>query len=63
MNGWDFLDWLQTNRSTPVKGLLLTGESAIESLTDKQQLPWKTLYKPISLDALKTAMIAIVREC
>ena len=63
MNGWDFLDWLQTNRSTPVKGLLLTGESAIEFLTDKQQLPWKTLYKPISLDALKTAMITIVREC
>ena len=62
MNGWDFLDWLKSQRQTPVKALLLTGESSCESNAGGEYIPWKTLYKPISLDALKTAMVAIARE-
>jgi len=62
VNGWDFLDWLQGQRQEPLKALLLTGESGCESIAGGRYIPWKTLYKPISLDALKAAMVAIARE-
>jgi hypothetical protein len=47
MNGMQFLDSLQMRVQRPIKAVLLTGETYLESINSGSSPTWKVLLKPV----------------
>jgi DNA-binding response OmpR family regulator len=56
MSGFDFLDEVQRRAGTPIKGLVLTGNTSGEVAKLSTESGWSVLYKPIKLTSLVAAI-------
>jgi signal transduction histidine kinase len=63
INGMQFLDTLQQQVERPIKAILLTGETYIESLNNMPLPAWKVLLKPVESAILIAEIEAQMTQC
>lgn len=56
LSGLDFLNRLQTLRNTPVRGVILTGETSSRLISGLSASRWPILHKPASLTKITAAL-------
>ena len=61
-NGVSLLDSIQERSSSPIRALLMTGETSPERMSGIQSLRWRVLFKPADLSRILTIMNDVVRE-
>ena len=63
INGMQFLDTLQQRTQRPIKAILLTGETYLESLGSAPLRGWKVLLKPVDSATLMAEIEAQMAQC
>jgi len=63
INGMQFLDTLQQRVQRPIKAILLTGETYLESLGSVPSRGWKVLLKPVASTTLLAEIEAQMAQC
>jgi signal transduction histidine kinase/CheY-like chemotaxis protein len=56
MSGFELLDAIQQRSATPIKALILTGDTSADRITEMQSAGWPVLFKPVSLSKLISAI-------
>ncbi len=58
LNGLEVLDAIQLRSASPIRAVLLTGDTSPERIRLTASSPWPVLYKPINLTSLLTLISA-----
>jgi PAS domain S-box-containing protein len=61
-NGVEFLQAMQRRRSTPVGGVLITGDTTGTRAEAMESAGWKVLYKPIDAGRLLATIVALLAD-
>ena len=59
MNGVEFLEAVERRSSTPVKALIVTGDTSASRVSSFRSLRWKVLHKPIEAAKLLSALAGL----
>ena len=59
MNGVEFLEAMERRSSTPVKALIVTGDTSASLVSSFRSLRWKVLHKPIEAAKLLSAVAGL----